>query len=90
MPVLRYDNGFADLEHTNMCYRCDWCDQGYNRIIWLTQLAIEYFMCDNCRERYDVTYEQCRRLRYIESRREWTSIVGLWVPWPWHWDKGEE
>ena len=86
MPVYRYDNGIADLTHTNMCYRCDWCDQGYNRIIHLNQVGVEYFMCDRCRSYYKLTWSQLDRLKYIERRKQWVSIVGLWVPWPWHGD----
>ena len=66
MPVYRYDNGIADLTHTNMCYRCDWCDQGYNRIIHLNQVGVEYFMCDRCRSYYKLTWSQLDRLKYIE------------------------
>ena len=89
MTVLRYDNGFADLAHTNTCYRCDWCDQGYNRIIWLQQVGLEYYICDNCREYYKVSIGDCIKLRYVESRRDWISAVGLWVPHPF-WKQNNE
>ena len=47
--------GFAELTNTNMCYRCDYCDQGYNQIYWLEQIAMEYFICDNCQNYYRLT-----------------------------------
>ena len=54
--------GFKDLTHTNMCYRCDYCDQPYQNIYWLHQIAIEY---------YKLTLEGLRELRYVENRTEW-------------------
>ena len=63
--------GFKDLTHTNMCYRCDYCDQGYNQIYWLRQLAIEYFICDNCKEYYKLTVEDLVELKYVQNRQEW-------------------
>jgi hypothetical protein len=89
MPVMRYDSGFADLKHTNMCYRCDWCDQGYNRIIYLAQVGLDYFMCDRCREYYKVSYSDAKRLQFVTSKREWISAVGLWVPDPF-WRKDDD
>jgi len=82
MPVHRYDNGIADLEFTNIKWHCDWCDQGYNRIIWLQQVGLEYYMCDNCREYYKVSIGDCIKLRYVESKQDWISVVGLYVPDP--------
>ena len=63
--------GFKDLTDTNMCYRCDYCDQGYNQIYWLRQLAIEYFICDNCKEYYKLTNEDLVELKYVQNREEW-------------------
>ena len=63
--------GFKDLTHTNMCYRCDYCDQPYQNIYWLHQIAIEYYICDNCKEYYKLTLEGLRELRYVENRTEW-------------------
>ena len=82
MPVLRYDSGKADLEHTNMCYRCDYCDQGYNRIIYLEQVGMEYYMCDNCRDYYKVSYSDARKLQFVETREDWVDAIGIWVPMP--------
>ena len=63
--------GFKDLTHTNMCYRCDYCDQPYQNIYWLPQIAIEYYICDTCKEYYKLTLEGLRELRYVENRTEW-------------------
>ena len=59
--------GFKDLTHTNMCYRCDYCDQGYNQIYWLKQIEerveakyskrIEYLVNANNELMYEL--EQC-------------------------------
>ena len=71
-PTLgKNHNGFKDLTHTNMCYRCDYCDQPYQNIYWLHQIAIEYYICDNCKEYYKLTLEGLRELRYVENRTEW-------------------
>ena len=63
--------GFKDLTHTNMCYRCDYCDQPYQNIYWLRQLAIEYFICDNCIEYYKLTTRDLIELKYVQNRQEW-------------------
>ncbi len=77
MPVLRYDSGAADLTHTNMCYRCDYCGQGYNRIIWLNQIATEHFICDNCSTYYKLTRKDLRELQYVKTREEW-RLADCW------------
>ena len=74
----KYHNGFKDLTHTNMTYRCDYCDQGYNQIYWLQQIALEYFICDNCKEYYKLTLEGLQELRYVENRTEWQDAG--WFP----------
>ena len=71
-------NGFKDLTHTNMCYRCDYCDQPYQNIYWLHQLAIEYFICDNCKEYYKLMKRNVEELRYVENRQEWNAAG--WFP----------
>ena len=63
--------GIADLTHTNMCYRCDWCDQGYNQIYWLEQIAMEYFICDRCQKYYRLTAKDLIELKYVQNRQEW-------------------
>ena len=70
--------GFKDLTHTNMCYRCDYCDQGFNQIYSLNQLAIEYFICDRCVKYYKLTTKSLIELRYVENRQEWDDAG--WVP----------
>ena len=70
--------GFKDLTHTNMCYRCDYCDQGFNQIHLLNQLAIEYYICDRCRKYYTLMAKDIRELRYVENRQEWQNAD--WFP----------
>ena len=70
--------GFKDLTHTNMCYRCDWCDQGYNQIYWLQQIAMEYFICDNCQRYYRLTTQDMIELQYVQNRQEWKDAS--WFP----------
>ena len=73
-PVMGKNwKGFADLTHTNMCYRCDYCDQGYQNIYWLTQIALNYFICDNCKKYYKLTREVVDSLKYVETREEWND-----------------
>ena len=67
----KYDNGFLDLTHTNMCYRCDYCGVGYNRIYWLQQIAMQYFICDRCQKYYRLTIHDMMCLQYVETRKEW-------------------
>ncbi len=67
----KYHNGFLDLTHTNMCYRCDYCGVGYNQIYWLQQIAMEHFICDNCQTRYELTTKDKIELQYVETRQEW-------------------
>jgi hypothetical protein len=70
--------GFKDLTHTNMTYRCDYCDQGYNQIFWLQQIALDYFICDNCKEYYKLTTQCLIELKYVENRQEWQDTG--WFP----------
>ena len=63
--------GFKDLTDTNMCYRCSYCDQGYQNIYWLQQIAIEYFICDNCQRYYMLTAKDMVELQYVQNRQEW-------------------
>ena len=63
--------GFKDLTDTNMCYRCDYCDQPYQNIYWLRQIAIEYFICDRCVKYYKLTTRDLIELKYVENRTEW-------------------
>ena len=70
-PLGKNYKGFKDLTHTNMCYRCDYCDQPYQNIYWLRQLAIEYFICDNCKEYYKLTVNDLFELQYVQNRQEW-------------------
>jgi len=63
--------GFKDLTDTNMCYRCAYCDQGFNQIYSLNQLAIEYFICDRCVKYYKLTIKDLIELRYVRDRQEW-------------------
>ena len=70
--------GFTDLTHTNMTYRCDYCHQGYNQIFWLHQIALDYFICDNCKEYYKLTLEGLQELKYVENRTEWQDAG--WFP----------
>jgi len=70
--------GFKDLTHTNMCYRCDYCDQGFNQIHLLNQLAIEYYICDGCLKYYKLMGSDIKKLRYVENRQEWTAAG--WFP----------
>ena len=63
--------GFKDLTDTNMCYRCSYCDQGFNQIYSLNQLAIEYFICDRCVKYYKLTIKDLIELRYVRDRQEW-------------------
>ena len=76
--------GFKDLTHTNMCYRCDYCDQGYNQIYWLQQIAIEYFICDNCQRYYRLTAKDMIELQYVENRQEWkdANSSARFFPYP--------
>ena len=64
-------NGFKDLTHTNMYYRCDYCDQGYTQIYWLHQIAMEYFICDNCQRYNRLTTQDLIELQYVQTRQEW-------------------
>jgi hypothetical protein len=70
--------GFKDLTHTNMCYRCDYCDQGFNQIFSLNQLAVEYYICDRCVSYYKLTTKGLEELRYVENRQEWNDAS--WFP----------
>ena len=63
--------GIKDLTHTNMCYRCSYCDQGYQNIYWLQQIAIEYLICDNCQRSYRLTVKDMVELQYVQNRQEW-------------------
>ena len=63
--------GFKDLTHTNMCYRCDYCDQGYNQISVLQQIALKYFICNNCQRYYRLTTHDLIELKYVQTRQEW-------------------
>ena len=76
--------GFADLTHTNMCYRCDYCDQGFNQIFMLHQLALEYFICSKCKEYYKATFRDLIELKYVETRQEWqdADCWPRWLPYP--------
>ena len=76
--------GFKDLTHTNMCYRCDYCDQGYNQIYWLSQIALEYFICDRCQKYYKLTVKDLIELKYVETRQEWqdADCWPRWLPYP--------
>ena len=77
-PLGKNHKGFKDLTHTNMTYRCDYCDQGYNQIFWLQQIAMEYFICDNCKEYYKLTLEGLQELKCVENRTEWQDAG--WFP----------
>ena len=70
--------GFKDLTDTNMCYRCDYCDQGFNQIFAVNQLALEYFICDRCVKYYKLTIQGLIELKYVENRQEW--IDAIWFP----------
>ena len=70
--------GFKDLTDTNMCYRCDYCDQQFNQIYLLNQLAIEYYICDRCLKYYKLMGRDLKKLRYVENRQEWYDVG--WVP----------
>ena len=70
-PLGKNYKGFKDLTHTNMCYRCDYCDQPYQNIYWLQQIAIEYFICDRCQKYYRLTTKDMLELQYVENRQEW-------------------
>ena len=70
--------GFKDLTHTNMCYRCDYCDQGFNQIFSVNQLALKYYICDRCVKYYKLTTSGLRELRYVENRQEWQDAD--WFP----------
>jgi hypothetical protein len=71
-PLLgKNHNGFKDLTHTNMCYRCDYCDQPYQNIYWLRQIAMQYYICDNCKEYYRLTANDLLELQYVETREQW-------------------
>ena len=71
-------NGFKDLTHTNMCYRCDYCDQGFNQIHLLNQLAVEYYICDRCLKYYKLMTSDIKKLRYVENRQAWNEAS--WFP----------
>ena len=77
-PLGKNYKGFKDLTHTNMCYRCDYCDQGFNQIFALNQLAIEYFICDRCVKYYKLTIRALVELRYVRDRQEWDNAG--WFP----------
>ena len=78
-PVMGKNwKGFADLTHTNMCYRCDYCDQQFNQIYSLNQLAIEYYICDRCLKYYKLMGSDLKKLRYVENRQEWNNAG--WFP----------
>ena len=70
--------GFKDLKHTNMTYRCDYCDQGFNQIFSVNQLALEYYICDRCVKYYKLTTKGLRELRYVENRQAWQDAS--WFP----------
>ena len=70
--------GFKDLTDTNMCYRCDYCDQGFNQIFAVNQLALEYFICDRCVKYYKLTIQGLIELKYVENRQEWNDAS--WFP----------
>ena len=77
-PLGKNYRGFKDLTDTNMCYRCDYCDQPYQNIYWLRQLAIEYFICNNCQRYYRLTTQDLIELKYVENRQEWEDAG--WFP----------
>ena len=70
--------GFKDLTDTNMCYRCDYCDQGFNQIFSVNQLALEYYICDRCVKYYKLTIQGLTELKYVENRQEWNDAS--WFP----------
>ena len=70
--------GFKDLTHTNMTYRCDYCDQGFNQIHLLNQLAVEYYICYRCLKYYKLMASDIKKLRYVENRQEWNEAS--WFP----------
>ena len=78
-PTLGKNNkGFKDLTDTNMCYRCDYCDQGFNQIFSVNQLALEYYICDRCVKYYKLTIQGLTELKYVENRQEWNDAS--WFP----------
>jgi len=38
---------------------------------WLQQIAMEYFICDNCKEYYRLTAKDMIELQYVQNRQEW-------------------
>ena len=82
-PLGKNHNGFKDLTHTNMCYRCDYCDQGYNNIYWLAQIGLQFFICHKCQDYYKLSWEDQLKLRYVETMEEWRETdVSIWFPTP--------
>ena len=92
--IEKYDNGYADLTHTNMHYPCDYCDQGYNRIIHLAQICLNYFICHKCIEYYKLPMRVVRSLQYVETREEWHHAEWceskMFFPYPIGFDEVEQ
>jgi len=83
-----YHRGFLDLTNTNMCYRCEYCQQGFNQIYHLQQIAIEWFICSKCRHYYNVSVEDVLSLKYVETKKEWRDTrVSIFFPYPMGFDE---
>ena len=74
--------GFKDLTDTNMCYRCDYCDQGYNQIFMLAQIGLQFFICHKCQDYYKLSWNDQLELKYVETREEWRELAPNFFPTP--------
>jgi len=83
-----YHRGFLDLTNTNMCYRCEYCQQGFNQIYHLQQIAVEWFICSKCRHYYNVSVDDVFDLKYVETKKEWRDTkVSIFFPYPMGFDE---
>jgi hypothetical protein len=86
--ITRRHRGFADLTHTNMCYRCEYCQQEFNQIYHLSQIALEYFICSDCINYYKISRDDVRNLKYVETKEEWRETrVCMFFPYPMGFDE---
>ena len=77
-----------NLRNTNMCYSCEYCQQGFDHTDSLRQVAISYFICVRCCIYYKLTHANVLKLRYVENREEWRDTgMTMWFPYPMGFDE---
>ena len=74
-------NGFKDLTHTNMCYRCDYCSQPYQNIV----LAIHSFLPYLTNDDLDDLVKTLNTLKDHRRQKEYLAkLETMKHSWPYH------